>query len=74
LVPHEAGPWSTHARFASVITPAAPRGSGVSAATAMQRPSALGMAQNTHWPSHALSQQTPSAQKPDLHWLFWSHA
>jgi hypothetical protein len=70
LVPQEAGPWSRQTRRGSV-PPAAARGSGTSAPTATQRPRALGSAQNWHCPSQADSQQTPSAQKPDLHWLLW---
>jgi hypothetical protein len=68
LVPQLAGPWSRQARAGSV-TPAAARGSGTSAPTSTQRPSALGSAQYEHWPWQADSQQTPSAQKPDLHWV-----
>jgi hypothetical protein len=72
LVAHEAAPLSRQARLGSV-TPAAVRGSGTSTPTATQRPSELGNAQYMHCPSQAASQQTPSAQKPDLHWLPCMH-
>jgi hypothetical protein len=56
------------------VIPAAARGSGTSAGTSTQRPSELGRAQYEHWPSQPDSQQTPSAQKPDLHWVPVLHA
>jgi hypothetical protein len=37
--------------------------------TDTQRPSAEGSPQFMHLPVQVESQQTPSAQKPDLHWL-----
>jgi hypothetical protein len=65
LVPHELAGWVWHARAGSV-TPRAARGSGASAGTATQRPSALARAQKRHSPAQASLQHTPSAQKPDL--------
>jgi hypothetical protein len=42
-------------------------GSGALSATAMHKPGAAGRLQDMHAPAHAFSQQTPWAQKPDLH-------
>jgi hypothetical protein len=56
--------------FVGSVIPATARGSGWSAGTGVQRPSATDRAQEVHRPVQALSQQTPSTQKPDLHcWL-----
>jgi hypothetical protein len=38
-------------------------------ATAVQVPTVLGSAQASHWPVQELSQQMPSTQWPDAHWL-----
>ncbi len=45
----------------------APRPARGEPVTGMQDPAASGSAQPSHWPSQALLQQTPSAQKPLLH-------
>jgi hypothetical protein len=37
--------------------------------TGRQDPRAAAFAQNWHLPPHAFSQQTPSVQNPDMHWL-----
>lgn len=66
LVPQDCGAWAAQIRSGSV-TPRARRGSGVSAGTSTQRPSATGSAQKRHLPAQASLQQTPSAQNPDLH-------
>jgi len=73
LVPHDWGIWTAQIRSGSV-TPRARRGSGVSAGTSTQRPSAMGRAQKRHLPAQASLQQTPSAQNPDLHWSADLHA
>jgi hypothetical protein len=73
LAPQLAAPWSRQVRAGSV-TPAAARGSGTSAATRTQWPSELGSAQYEQALSQADSQHTPSAQKPDLHWVLAVHA
>ena len=65
LVPHEATGVSAQIAAGSV-TPRARRGSGVSAGTSTQRPSALTRLQERQRPAQASVQQTPSAQKPDL--------
>lgn len=72
LVPHDPAPLSTQIRSASV-TPRATRGSGVLAGTFVQRPRALGNAQNWHLPVQAVLQQTPSAQKPLRHSAPFEH-
>lgn len=64
FVPQAAGPRSWHCR----------RGSGVDAGTFTQRPGELGKLQNLQLPVQALSQQTPSTQKVDLHSLAAAHA
>jgi hypothetical protein len=60
---------------AGSVTPRAARGSGVSAGTSTQRPSALVVAQKRQGALQASVQQTPSAQKPDLQsaatWQAW---
>jgi hypothetical protein len=56
-----------------LVTPAARRGSGALTATGTQRPGEVGRPQFMHLPVQAESQQTPSAQKPDLHWLVAVH-
>jgi len=73
LVPQDWGDWAAQISAGSV-TPRATRGSGVSAGTSTQRPSAMGKAQKRHLPVQASLQQTPSAQKPDLHWSAFWHA
>ena len=52
---------------AALVSPAARRGSADAAGTLVQRPGALGNAQNTHLPWQVESQQTPSTQLPDPH-------
>jgi hypothetical protein len=52
---------------AGSVTPAAARGSGASALTGVQVPRVAGEAQNWHLPLQAVSQQTPSTQKPLAH-------
>jgi hypothetical protein len=52
---------------AGSVTPAAARGSGASALTEVQVPRVAGEAQNWHLPLQAVSQQTPSTQKPLAH-------
>jgi hypothetical protein len=37
--------------------------------TGLQMPGWPGSAQAAHWPLQAVSQQTPSTQKPEVHWL-----
>jgi hypothetical protein len=54
--------------LAGSVSPRAARWSIAPALTGTQRPRASGLAQNVHLPWHALSQQTPSTQKPDAHW------
>jgi hypothetical protein len=39
------------------------------AGLAVQVPIALAWLQAAHWPVQAVSQQTPSTQKPEVHWL-----
>ena len=68
LLPHDWGAWAAQIESGSV-TPRAARGSGTSAGTSTQRPSAMVSAQKRHFPVQASLQQTPSAQNPDLHWL-----
>ncbi len=45
----------------------------VPAAAIAQSPSEPSRSQVTHWPSHAVLQQTPSTQKPLAHWRPTSH-
>jgi hypothetical protein len=59
LVPQLAAPWSLQS----------PAGSTVPLATLVQVPSVPDSAQDWQAPVQALSQQTPWAQKPLLHWL-----
>jgi hypothetical protein len=46
-----------------------PRGSIAPADTVVQNPGRARLAHVRHAPVHALSQHTPSTQKPDAHWL-----
>jgi hypothetical protein len=57
LVPQVDAAWTAHRA----------RGSGLSAATGVHLPGVDASAQLRHAPAHALSQQTPSTQKPDRH-------
>jgi len=58
LVPQAAGPWSAQP----------PPRSAVPAGTGVHCPGVPGKAHERQLPVQAVSQQTPSAQKPDWHW------
>ena len=61
--------WHAPAEQASPTVHAFASSHAVPVALGEQVPTSPGRLHALHWPLQALSQQTPLAQKPDVHWL-----